>query len=181
MSFTFFSFQCQEFKAYIYFRQSWKDLRLTGRVNDTFTIRGGEIDNIWTPDPYCYNARESNMMTPNEEVNVNVQISPNGNITSSRGYELVFLWGVILSCSVHQFPRRNNSTMMSIRERKNDASAPKRCGWDSLRHRTVRCFCIESRSNATMVSCLHVSKISGSQIHIAIIHVNGIWWQPMKK
>ena len=64
-------------------------MRIT--VNDTFTIRGGEVDNIWTPDPYCYNARESNMMTPNEEVNVNVQISPNGNITSSRGYELVFL------------------------------------------------------------------------------------------
>lgn len=78
-----------EFKAYIYFRQLWKDLRLTGRVNDAFTIRGGEVDNIWTPDPYCYNARESNMMTPNEEVNVNVQISPNGNITSSRGVTLL--------------------------------------------------------------------------------------------
>ena len=68
------------------------------------------------------------MMTPNEEVNVNVQISPNGNITSSRGYELVFLRGVILSCSVDPFPGGNNSTMMNVRARENNASAPKRCG-----------------------------------------------------
>ena len=34
------------------------------------------VDNIWTPDPYCYNSRESNMTTTNEEVNLYVQIFP---------------------------------------------------------------------------------------------------------
>ena len=43
------------------------------------------VDNIWTPDPYCYNSRESNMMTTNEEVNLYVQIPPNGDKASSRG------------------------------------------------------------------------------------------------
>ena len=43
------------------------------------------VDNIRTPDPYCYNSRESNMMTTNEEVNLYVQIPPNGDKASSRG------------------------------------------------------------------------------------------------
>ena len=47
------------------------------------------VDNIWTPDPYCYNSRESNMMTTNEKVNLYVQIPPNGDKASSRGYESV--------------------------------------------------------------------------------------------
>ena len=41
---------------------------------------------------------------------------------------LVFLWGVILSCSVDPFPGRNNGTMMNVKARENNASAPKRCG-----------------------------------------------------
>ena len=99
------------------------------------------------------------MMTPNEEVNVNVRISPGGDISSSRGYELVFAWEAILSCSVVQFPGRNNSTTMNIRARENNASASLRCGWDSLRHHTARCFYKESGDNATMVSCLCVDNI----------------------
>ena len=47
------------------------------------------VDNIWTPDPYCYNSRESNMTTTNEEVNLYEQIPPNGDKASSRGYESV--------------------------------------------------------------------------------------------
>ena len=71
---------------YTYFRQSWKDTRLAGKMNDTFTIKGGDVDNIWVPDPYCYNARESNMMMPNEEINSYVQIQPNGDILASKGW-----------------------------------------------------------------------------------------------
>ena len=37
------------------------------------------VENIWTPDPYCYNSREWNMMTTNEEVNLYVRFSPNGD------------------------------------------------------------------------------------------------------
>jgi len=78
-----------EYKVYIYFRQLWTDTRLAGKLNHTLTLKGGEIDNIWIPDPYCYNARESNMMVPNEEINSFVQIRPNGHIVSSKGVTLL--------------------------------------------------------------------------------------------
>ena len=41
---------------------------------------------MWVPDPYCYNARESNMMDPDEGVHSNLEIKPNGKIRYSRGY-----------------------------------------------------------------------------------------------
>ena len=70
---------------YAYFRQQWTDPRLAGKANRTFTIMGGEIDNVWVPDPFCYNARESNMMMPNEEIHSFVHIQPNGDIVMSKG------------------------------------------------------------------------------------------------
>lgn len=78
-----------EFKVYSYFRQMWKDSRLAGKLNSTFTIKGGEIDNIWVPDPFCYNARETNMVMPNEEIHNFVHIQSNGDITYSKGVTLV--------------------------------------------------------------------------------------------
>ena len=70
---------------YSYFRQYWTDTRLAGKLNRTLVIKGSDIDNIWTPDPYCYNARESNMMLPNEEINSYLKIQPDGEILSSIG------------------------------------------------------------------------------------------------
>ena len=70
---------------YAYLHQLWKDSRLAGKLNRTFIITGGDIDNIWIPDPYCVNARESNMMIPNGEVNSYVEIKPNGDIVSDKG------------------------------------------------------------------------------------------------
>ncbi|XP_068759258.1 gamma-aminobutyric acid receptor subunit alpha-6-like isoform X1 [Montipora capricornis] len=78
-----------EFKVYSYFRQYWKDLRLAGKLNRTITLKGSEIDSIWAPDPFCYNARESNMMTPNEEIHNFVQIQPDGDIAMSKGVTLL--------------------------------------------------------------------------------------------
>ena len=69
---------------YSYFGQQWTDSRLAGRLNRTLNIKGEDIDNIWVPDPYCYNARESNMMVPNGEINSYVKIKPNGEIISNR-------------------------------------------------------------------------------------------------
>ena len=63
----------------------WTDARLAAKINRTFTITGDEIDNIWVPDPFCYNARQSNMMTPNEEIHSAVHIQPNGSIVMSKG------------------------------------------------------------------------------------------------
>ncbi|KAL9959476.1 hypothetical protein ACROYT_G032802 [Oculina patagonica] len=78
-----------EYKVYTYFRQYWKDSRLAGKLNRTLVLKGSDIENIWVPDPYCYNARESNMMIPDEETHSNVKIDPNGNIRYSRGVTLL--------------------------------------------------------------------------------------------
>jgi len=78
-----------EYKAYTYFRQRWTDSRLAGKLNRTLTIKGGEIENIWVPDPYCYNARESNMMMPDEEVHSSVSIKSTGDVLYSKGVTLL--------------------------------------------------------------------------------------------
>ena len=70
---------------YAYFHQQWKDSRLKGKLNRTLTIKRGDIGNVWVPDPYCYNARESNMMMPDEETHTNLKITPSGDIIYSRG------------------------------------------------------------------------------------------------
>lgn len=75
----------QEYKVYSYFRQQWRDPRLAGKLNHTITIKGGDIENIWVPDPYCYNARESNLMMPDEETHSSVRFQPNGDVLYSRG------------------------------------------------------------------------------------------------
>jgi len=74
----------QDYKIYTYFYQRWKDERLAGKLNHTLIIKGGDI-NMWLPDPYCYNARESNMMTPDEELHSSVSIQPSGDIIYSKG------------------------------------------------------------------------------------------------
>ena len=71
---------------YTYFRQKWTDGRLAGKLNRTLTIKGGDIENIWVPDPYCYNARESNMMMPDEETHSSVTIQPSGDVLYSKGW-----------------------------------------------------------------------------------------------
>ena len=58
------------------FRQLWTDRRLAGKLNRTFTIKESDNDHIWVPDSFCYNARESNLMLPNEEVHSLVYIQP---------------------------------------------------------------------------------------------------------
>lgn len=46
----------------------WKDLCLVGKFNSIFIIKGGEIDNIWVLDFFCYNVCEINMVMLNEEI-----------------------------------------------------------------------------------------------------------------
>jgi len=84
----YFYCDLQEYRVYAYFHQHWTDKRLAGKLNRTITIKGGDIQNIWVPDPYCYNARESNMMMPDEETHSNVKINSSGKITYSRGWGL---------------------------------------------------------------------------------------------
>ena len=77
----------QEYRVYTYFYQKWKDSRLAGKLNRTLVLKGADIQNIWVPDPYCYNARESNMMVPDSEMHSSVSIKPSGDIFYSKGYE----------------------------------------------------------------------------------------------
>lgn len=75
----------QEYLVYGYFRQRWKDSRLAGKLNHTLTIKGSDIDNIWVPDPYCYNARESNMMLLDTQLHSKIAVDPNGDVLYSKG------------------------------------------------------------------------------------------------
>lgn len=70
---------------YAYFRQHWNDSRLAGKLNRTLNLMGSDIERMWVPDPYCYNARESTMMNPDEETHSSLKIKPNGEISYSRG------------------------------------------------------------------------------------------------
>lgn len=75
----------QEFLVYGYFRQRWKDMRLAGKLNRTLTLKGTAVENMWLPDPYCYNARESNMMMLDTQLHSKIAVDPNGDILYSKG------------------------------------------------------------------------------------------------
>ena len=75
----------QEYKVYAYFRQFWTDSRLAGKLNRTMVLQERDIDRIWHPDPYCINARESNLMIPNDELNSFVKVNPSGEVSMSNG------------------------------------------------------------------------------------------------
>ena len=70
---------------YAYFRQFWTDSRLAGKLNRTMVLQERDIDSIWHPDPYIINARESNLMIPNDELNSFVKISTSGKVMMSNG------------------------------------------------------------------------------------------------
>ncbi|KAJ7336017.1 Gamma-aminobutyric acid receptor subunit alpha-4 [Desmophyllum pertusum] len=99
-----------EYLVYGYFRQRWKDSRLTGRLNYTLTIKGGDIDNIWVPDPYCYNARESNMMLLDTQLHSRISIDPSGDVLYSKGVTL------LASCNMdlRRFPLDSQSCCLKF-------------------------------------------------------------------
>ncbi|XP_027060085.1 gamma-aminobutyric acid receptor subunit rho-2-like [Pocillopora damicornis] len=74
-----------EFQVYSYFKQIWTDKRLAGRINRSITLKGSDINRVWTPDAYCYNARLTNLMLPDAETHSKVSISPDGVLEYSRG------------------------------------------------------------------------------------------------
>jgi len=78
-----------EYLVYGYFRQRWKDSRLAGRLNFSLTLKGAEIENIWLPDPYCYNARESNMMMQDTQLHSRISVDPSGDVLYSKGLTLL--------------------------------------------------------------------------------------------
>ncbi|KAJ7336016.1 Gamma-aminobutyric acid receptor subunit alpha-4 [Desmophyllum pertusum] len=99
-----------EYKVYSYFRQRWTDSRLAGKLNRTLTIKTADIENIWVPDPYCYNARESNMMMPDAEIHSSVSIQPSGDVLYSKGVT------VLASCNMdlRSFPHDSQACYLKF-------------------------------------------------------------------
>ncbi|EDO45319.1 predicted protein [Nematostella vectensis] len=78
----------------------WTDKRLAGKLNLSITLTVSAASNACKPDPYCYNARQSNMMLEDKDVNSRLSIDPDGKIFYSRGVSIV------ASCEMdlHDFP-----------------------------------------------------------------------------
>lgn len=55
-------------------------------MNRSVTFKGADIENLWTPDAYCYNARMTNIMLPDSETHSKVSVSPEGVLVYSRGF-----------------------------------------------------------------------------------------------
>ncbi|EDO38215.1 predicted protein, partial [Nematostella vectensis] len=73
-----------EYKVFGFFRQYWREDRLAGKHNKTVILTGKEIDNMWKPDPFCNNARESNLRETDESISSMVFLEPDGSVLYSR-------------------------------------------------------------------------------------------------
>lgn len=75
----------QEFPGFMYLRQMWFEDRLTEFVKSKgLVLQREHISRLWLPDPYCYNAKKSDLMLPDTEVHSVVRIDPNGYVLYSR-------------------------------------------------------------------------------------------------
>lgn len=75
----------QEFPGFMYLRQIWYEDRLTEFVKSKgLVLQREHISRLWLPDPYCYNAKKSDLMLPDTEVHSVVRIDPNGYVLYSR-------------------------------------------------------------------------------------------------
>ena len=75
----------QEFPGFMYLRQMWFEDRLAKFVKSKgLVLQRDHISQLWLPDPYCYNAKRSDLMLPDTEVHSVVRIDPNGLVLYSR-------------------------------------------------------------------------------------------------
>lgn len=75
----------QEFPGFMYLRQMWFEDRLAEFVKSKgLVLQRDHISQLWLPDPYCYNAKKSDLMLPDTEVHSVVRIDPNGSVLYSR-------------------------------------------------------------------------------------------------
>lgn len=70
----------------MYLRQMWFEDRLAEFVKSSKgqVLQREHISHLWLPDPYCYNAKTSDLMLPDTEVHSVVRIDPNGFVMYSR-------------------------------------------------------------------------------------------------
>lgn len=89
-----------EFPGFMYFRQMWYDDRIAEYVNSSVSLQREQIRHLWFPDPYCYNAKISDLMLPDTEVHSVLRINSSGFVMYSRSTHIV------ASCEMdlHDFP-----------------------------------------------------------------------------
>ena len=80
----------QGMPVHFYLRQTWIDQRFTNQINKSYVLNRDTIEKIWRPDTFCSNARETNLMMPEDQVHSAAGISPNGSIWYSRGYLILY-------------------------------------------------------------------------------------------
>ena len=73
-------FWLQEYTVFGYFRQSWVDKRLAGKLNQTLVLRNTAIDHAWIPDTYCANTRQSNLKTSASDSESAMRVDINGSV-----------------------------------------------------------------------------------------------------
>lgn len=74
----------------MYLRQMWFEDRLAEFVKSKgLVLQRDHISQLWLPDPYCYNAKTSDLMLPDTEVHSVVRIDPKGLVLYSRSTHIV--------------------------------------------------------------------------------------------
>lgn len=69
----------------MYLRQMWFEDRIADFVDsDIQVLQREHISRLWLPDPYCYNAKKSDLMLPDTNVHSVVRIDPKGFVLYSR-------------------------------------------------------------------------------------------------
>ena len=69
----------------MYVRQTWLEDRLVEFAKSKVQVLQREhISHLWLPDPYCYNAKKSDMMLPDTEIHSVVRIDQDGFVMYSR-------------------------------------------------------------------------------------------------
>ncbi|XP_068761416.1 gamma-aminobutyric acid receptor subunit gamma-1-like isoform X2 [Montipora capricornis] len=89
-----------ELPLHMYFRQMWVDDRIAKSVKSNALLRRELVNLLWFPDSFCYNARKSDLMLPDTNVDSVVRIDPNGFVFYSRSAH------ILASCELdlHDFP-----------------------------------------------------------------------------
>ena len=62
----------------------WVDDRIVKSVKSNILLQRELITYLWFPDPYCYNAKKSDLMLPDTDVHSVVRIDQDGHIFYSR-------------------------------------------------------------------------------------------------
>lgn len=114
----------QEFSLYVYLIHKWFDYRLKNVANVTTVLTGKDIEFIWTPDTYCLNARQSDLMMPDDQSHSMIRLYKTGLIVYSRGYVPVH------ECKTNRYTKLRiaNSKKVRVGCREQNTVTQSKCG-----------------------------------------------------